>query len=115
MIRLLLSVLIGLPLALVVIALALVNNQMITISLDPFTKAAPLYAISVPLYAFFFITLIIGIILGGIGAWARQGRFRKAARENRREAVKWRSHAERLESEKQPDGPVPGLPALPRR
>ncbi len=92
----LLWLLIGGPVAVIVIALAVVNNQPVTIALDPFTPQTPWFAFTIPLYAVFFVALMAGIILGGIGTWTKQGRFRKAARQNRREAARWRVEAEQL-------------------
>jgi uncharacterized integral membrane protein len=117
--RTLVWLLIGAPVALVIVALALVNNQSVTIVLDPFTPATPFLALSVPLYVVFFAALWVGALLGGVAVWANQHRFRRAARVNRREARRWQGEAERLKEEVHPTGPagVPaglGLPA-PRR
>lgn len=118
--RTLLWLLIGAPLAIIVMALAVVNNQPVTISVDPFTPEMPFYAFSVPLYVVFFAALMVGIVIGGIAVWAGQHRFRKAARQNRREARRWRDEAERLK-EANTAGPAlpyaaaPGLPAPSRR
>lgn len=113
--RTLLWILIGGPVAIVVMALAVVNNQPVTIAFDPFTPATPFFALTVPLYVVFFVALMLGILLGGMGAWARQGRFRRAARQNRREAARWRVEAERLRGDQQsPAGPALPAPA-PRR
>nr|WP_210272783.1 LapA family protein [Chthonobacter rhizosphaerae] len=105
--------LIGAPIALVVIALALVNNQPVTIILDPFTPQTPYMTVTVSLYVIFFVTLMVGVLLGGMAVWARQGRFRRAARQNRREARRWKGEAERLREQTAPAGP--GLPAPSRR
>lgn len=102
------------PVAVVVMALAVVNNQPVTIALDPFTPQTPFLALTVPLYVVFFVALMLGIVLGGVGAWTRQGRFRRAARQNRREAARWRGEAERLKSEAAPPA-APGLPSPARR
>jgi uncharacterized integral membrane protein len=107
--RTLLWILIGGPVAIIVMALAVVNNQPVTIAFDPFTPATPFFSLTVPLYVVFFVALMLGILLGGMGAWARQGRFRRAARQNRKEAARWRVEAERLRG----DQPPPAGPALP--
>ena len=107
--RTLLWLLIGGPLAIIIMALAVVNNQPVTIALDPFTPETPYFSLTVPLYAVFFGALLVGILIGGIAAWARQGRFRRAARRNRREAQRWRGEAERLKE----SGEAAGYPARP--
>ncbi|BBE73724.1 LapA family protein [Oharaeibacter diazotrophicus] len=108
--------LVGGPVAVVLMAIAVVNNQPVTIAFDPFTPSTPFLALTVPLYVVFFGALLLGIALGGVATWARQGRFRKAARVNRREAARWRVEAERLKEVAAAPAPSGGtaLPA-PRR
>ncbi len=98
--RTLVALLIGIPVVIVVMALAVVNNQPTTVVFDPFTPETPFFSATVPLYAFFFISLMLGVLLGGVATWLRQGRFRKAARRNRREASHWHDEAERLKGER---------------
>ncbi len=112
--RLLLWLLIGGPIAVVIIALAMVNNQPVTILLDPVTPDAPLLSLTVPLYGVFFVMLMAGVLLGGIAVWANQGRFRRAARQSRRDAARWRIEAERLREETRLATDTPALP-VPRR
>ena len=111
--RTLLWLLIVGPLAVVVMALAIINNQPVTIAFDPFTPQSPFFALTVPLYVVFFVALMLGILLGGVATWTRQGRFRKAARQNRREAARWRVEAERMKDEHA--ATTPALPAPGRR
>lgn len=106
----LLMILIGGPIAIVLMAIAVVNNQPVTIAFDPFTPQTPFFSLTVPLYVVFFAALMAGIVLGGIATWAGQGRFRRAARRNRREAARWRVEAERL---KEASVVAPAGPALP--
>ena len=80
-----LSVLIGLPVAVLVIALAVANRREVLVSLDPFSPGAPVLSASVPLYAVIFASLLVGVVLGGTVTWVRQGRFRREARKARRE------------------------------
>ncbi len=83
------------PIAIVVVALAVVNNQSVTLVLDPFNPAAPFLSVSVPLYVIFFATLALGVLVGGIGSWLGQGRVRRAARQSRREAARLKAEVER--------------------
>lgn len=109
--RTFLSLLIGGPIAIVIVALAVVNDQPVTIAFDPFNPQTPIFSLTLPLYVVFFSAMMLGIVVGGIGTWTRQGRFRRAARQNRREAARWRGEAERLkESIPQPTG-VAALPS----
>ena len=68
-----------------------------------------------PLYVVIFGALLIGIFIGGFMAWLKQGRHRKAAREKRYEAQKWRNEADRQQKrlEKVVADPKRDVPALP--
>lgn len=79
-----LSLLIGLPLSILAVALAVANRKPVTLSLDPFNPEAPALAVSVPLFAVVFGALIVGVIAGGTVVWLRQGRARKEARAARK-------------------------------
>jgi len=68
------------PLAAVIVAFAVANRQAVTVSFDPFAAAAPAYAVTLPLFAILFAVLILGVLIGGIAAWIRQGKWRRAAR-----------------------------------
>ncbi len=68
------------PLAVVIVAFAVANRQAVTVSFDPFSAAAPAYAATLPLFAILFAVLILGVLIGGIAAWLRQGKWRRAAR-----------------------------------
>ena len=68
------------PLAIIIVAFAVANRQMVTVSFDPFSSAAPAYAASLPLFVLIFIVLIVGVIIGGVAAWLRQGPWRSTAR-----------------------------------
>jgi len=80
MVRKVITAIILVPLAIVVIAFAVANRQMVTVSFDPFSSANPAYAASLPLFVLIFILLILGVIIGGIAAWLRQAKWRRLAR-----------------------------------
>lgn len=81
----LLAILIGLPLSILAVALAVANRKPVTLSLDPFSPDAPALSVTLPLFAIVFAALIVGVAAGGLVTWLRQGRFRKEARRARRE------------------------------
>lgn len=83
-----LSILIGLPVSILIIALAVANRREVLVSLDPFSPSAPVLSVTMPLYGVIFGALILGVVLGGGVTWLRQGRFRREARHARREAKK---------------------------
>ena len=80
MFRKIVTAIIVVPLAAVIIAFAVANRQSVTVSFDPFSSASPAYAATLPLFAVLFAVLILGVLIGGIAAWIRQGKWRRAAR-----------------------------------
>ena len=50
MFRKIVTGLILVPLAIVIIAFAVANRQMVTVSFDPFSSASPAYAATLPLF-----------------------------------------------------------------
>jgi len=68
------------PLAIVIIAFAVANRQIVTVSFDPFTSAEPAASMTLPLFALIILLLVIGVLIGGVAAWLRQGKWRTAAR-----------------------------------
>lgn len=83
------------PLAAVIVFFSVANRGPITVSLDPFHGDAPAIAFSAPLFVLLFAALILGLLIGGIAAWARQSRWRRAARKAEYEAERLRAEAAR--------------------
>jgi uncharacterized integral membrane protein len=80
MVRRIISTLILVPLAVVIIAFAVANRQWVTISFDPFSSTSPAYAATLPLFVFIFVSLILGVVIGGAVAWIGQAKWRRMAR-----------------------------------
>ncbi len=80
MFRKIVTAIIVVPLAAVIIAFAVANRQSVTVSFDPFSSASPAYTAMLPLFVVIFAALILGVLIGGIAAWIRQGKWRRAAR-----------------------------------
>jgi uncharacterized integral membrane protein len=95
---------IGLPIAIIVVAFAVANRQWITVSFDPFSSDAPFAAIDVPLWALFFCGIFIGLIAGWIAAWFTQGKWRRAARQARIELMRAQNEKARMAQELAPPG-----------
>ena len=91
-----LSWLIGLPAAIVVVALAVANRQMVAFSIDPFSTSDPVFATEVPLFVLLLAAVFVGIICGGIASWLSQGKWRRAAREARAEGTRLKHERETL-------------------
>ncbi len=96
MIRRVLTALILLPLAIVVISLAVANRDNVIVSFDPFDPAHPAFTRALPLYLLMLMLLIGGVFVGGIAAWLRQGKWRRAARLADAQARELRVEVERL-------------------
>lgn len=102
--------LLALPIGIVVVALAVANRRIVTLSLDPFRPDDPALSIGLPLFLLPLGALIVGVLLGGVTVWWRQGAWRKAARAGRREAAKLEAERARLAAEVATrDGIVAGL------
>lgn len=80
-----LKALILLPVAIVVVLLAVANRESVTLSLDPFSPE-PVFSVVLPLYAVLFGAVALGVVVGGIGSWFGQSKTRQRARYHRREA-----------------------------
>jgi uncharacterized integral membrane protein len=81
MFRKVLTIIVAVPLIAIIIAFAVANRQSVTVSFDPFSSADPAYAATLRLYAVVMIVLIFGVVVGGVAAWIRQGKWRRAARQ----------------------------------
>ena len=76
----LLTLLIGLPLAVLLIVFCVVNRQPTTISLDMF-GTTPSLSLTLPLFVLLLLCVIAGLLLGGVGTWLTQSHYRaKSAR-----------------------------------
>jgi uncharacterized integral membrane protein len=96
MVRKIVTVLILLPLAVIVIALAVANRQSVVISFDPFDQGHPAFAPTLPLYQLMLLLVIAGVVIGGIAAWLRQAKWRRAARLADAQLREARAEVERL-------------------
>jgi uncharacterized integral membrane protein len=86
------------PLAIVIIAFAVANRGAVTISFDPFSGSDPAATVSLPLFGLMILLLIVGVLIGGMASWLRQGRWRGAARRFEREVVVLRGKVAALEA-----------------
>jgi uncharacterized integral membrane protein len=96
MLRKVIAALILLPLAIVLIAFAVANRQSVTVSFDPFSSTAPAATLTLPLFALLIVTLIAGVIVGGMAVRLGHGKWRRLARRLEREADELRGKLEAL-------------------
>ncbi len=84
-IRKIIAAIILVPLAVILIAFAVANRQIVTVSLDPFSAEHPAASLTLPLFALVIVLLVLGVLIGGIAAWLRQSKWRRTARRLERE------------------------------
>ena len=112
MIRRIVTALILVPLAILVLSFAVANRQSVVVSFDPFDQAHPALTRALPLYLLMLVLLIGGVVVGGIAAWVRQGKWRRAARRADAQARELRAEVERLKRRPGPTAlaarPAPG-------
>jgi hypothetical protein len=65
------------------------------VSLDPFGGSDS--GVSLPLFVLIILLLIIGVLIGGLAAWVRQGKWRSAARRGERQLQALRKKLEAYE------------------
>ena len=87
LIRKIIAAIVLVPLAVVIIAFAVANRQIVTVSLDPFSAEHPAASVTLPLFALVIVLLVLGVLIGGIAAWLRQSKWRRTARRLEREIV----------------------------
>ncbi len=83
------------PIAVAAVLLAVANRAPVRIVLDPFARESAL-GFDVPLFAVILTALATGLLLGGLGTWLGQHRYRRAARTYRRDLERQRAEADRL-------------------
>ena len=96
MIRKTILFLILLPLVIVFVCLAVANRQTVAVSFDPFDPAQPAFVLTLPLFTLLFAVVIAGVLIGGVAAWTRQGKWRRAARLAQAQARELRLELENL-------------------
>jgi uncharacterized integral membrane protein len=85
------------PLAVIIVAFAVANRQEVRVSLDPFDPAQPAYSKTMWLFVPIMAALIIGVLVGGLVAWLRHGKWRRIARRFERELHHLRGKVAALE------------------
>ncbi len=88
MMRRLVTIFIIVPLAAVLIALAVANRGPVDFTFDPFNPGNPLMSVRLPLFIYIFAAMAVGLVLGSLATWFGQGRYRREAREKAAEVRK---------------------------
>jgi uncharacterized integral membrane protein len=106
-----LRVLVLVLIAVVLLGFAFANRHEVIVSFDPFApRESAALSIAAPLFAVVTVAAMLGIVAGATATWLSQGRHRRASRQSRREAEKWRAQAEALKAGRAHDALHPALP-----
>ena len=83
----------------VLLGFAFANRDFVTVSFDPFSSANnAAFSVPAPLFAVVIVAAMLGVIAGALATWFSQGRHRRASRQSRVEAEKWRAQAQALKT-----------------
>ncbi len=83
-----------LPLGLAAIVLAVANREPVRVSADPLPVE-----FEAPLYAVALAAILLGLVIGGVSTWMSGRKWRRIAREKRREAAMLENELRRLRSD----------------
>lgn len=108
--RKLITAVILVPLAIIFVMFAVANREIITITLDPFDSVQPAYAFKLPLFLLIFALIAVGVLIGGLVTWLKQGRWRARARRAEADA---RALREQLAARQWPSDNQRALPLAP--
>jgi uncharacterized integral membrane protein len=97
--------------AIVFLGFAFANRDFVTVSFDPFASSdRAAFSIAAPLFAVVIVAAMLGVVAGAVATWLSQGHHRKASRQTRMEADKWRAQAEALKTARIQETTRPALP-----
>ena len=94
------------PLAIILIVLCVANRQDVTLALNPFQPNDSVLSFTAPFFVFIFLSTLFGIFLGSAATWISQGKHRKRARLEAREAIRWHDEATKATANAQATAPV---------
>jgi len=87
------------PLAIILIALAVANRGAVLFTLDPFNPGNPTLSVQLPLFVYLLLSVMLGVVIGSIVTWFRQSRYRRMAKQQTQEADRLRAqNRERTET-----------------
>ncbi|WP_430440168.1 DUF1049 domain-containing protein [Shinella sp.] len=95
MIKRVVNILVLIPIGIVLIVLSVANRQSVTLALNPFRPEDSVLSVTAPFFVYLFLAVIFGLVIGSLATWFTQGKYRKRARIEASEAVKWHGEAEK--------------------
>ncbi len=98
--------------AIVLLGFAFANRDFVTVSFDPFASSdSAAFSLAAPLFAVVIVAAMLGVVAGACATWLSQGRHRRASRQSRMEADKWRAQAQALKAAQAQETTHPALPS----
>jgi uncharacterized integral membrane protein len=101
------------PVATIALLFAVANRGWVTVSLDPFSAAAPAYAFDLPMFLVIFAALILGVVIGGISVWFGRLRWQMAAHRAEKELARLKAENAEAAQRRRPEGFGAERPMLP--
>ena len=83
------------PVGIILVVLSVANRQSVRLALNPFNPDDSVLSVSAPFFVFLFLAVIFGLVLGSFATWVSQRKYRKRARNEAHEAMKWHTEAEK--------------------
>lgn len=96
------TIVILVPLAVILVALAVANRASTVLTIDPFNPGNPALSYSAPLFLWLIGALIVGLLVGSAATWLTQGKHRRSAKQRKLEAQQLLARAESAEKRNLP-------------
>lgn len=100
MLNKLITLLITLPLAIILIVLSVANRGPVAVTIDPFNPGNPALTASMPLFILILLAVMMGVILGSVVTWFKQGKHRRAMRAEAERANALKREADAMAKER---------------
>jgi len=81
-----------LPIFAAIVLLSVANDHSVTVNLNPFDKNDSVLRVVLPLYQVGFLLFVLGVLFGGLIAWASQRKHRRRIRQD--QAALWQARSE---------------------
>jgi uncharacterized integral membrane protein len=94
------SLIVAVPVAFLLLTLAIINRHSVRFVLDPIHPEAPALSIQLPFYVYLLGMLIAGVALGGLATWFNQGQHRTKARSRAVAVRRLQNEVERMKAER---------------
>lgn len=101
MLRKLFWIALVLPAGAVLVAFAVANRHAVRLVFDPLAPDDPSLSLEAPFFLFLILSVVVGLLIGGGAMWLTQGKWRRRARREARDAARLRRENEQLNQQLQ--------------